>query len=291
MNDWLRSYAYANVAVFDYYNVLTAPDNHHRWTGSEIEHVQATDTNFSAYPSGDSHPSTAGHQKATAEFVPLLNIFYHRWQAGETVALPPTEPPPPETEATPEAEATAEAEAPPEEQETAPAPPPAAEGVVEDFERGGAWHASSEEGSSIACELNTDAAHTGAKSLRVEYAIAPGGWGDCGYHFDGLQNWENGTGLTLWFHVDADADAPEWVTLMVFSGDPNSPTPFEVGFDIADAQGAWTAFMFSWEDLALAPWADATSLDAIDPARIAGYGFSLGPGKGMFWLDDVALSE
>jgi len=30
----------------------------------------------------DSHPTTAGHQKATAEFVPLLNVFYNRWKSG-----------------------------------------------------------------------------------------------------------------------------------------------------------------------------------------------------------------
>lgn len=39
------------------------------------------DNDFSAYPTGDSHPSTAGHQKASGEFVQLLNIFYHRWAA------------------------------------------------------------------------------------------------------------------------------------------------------------------------------------------------------------------
>ncbi len=82
VNDWLTGYTYANVAVFDYYNVLTAADNHHRWNGSAIEHLQPTASNVSAYPSGDSHPSTAGQQKATTEFGPLLNVFYHRWQAG-----------------------------------------------------------------------------------------------------------------------------------------------------------------------------------------------------------------
>jgi hypothetical protein len=30
----------------------------------------------------DSHPTAAGHQKASAEFVQLLNVWYHRW-AGE----------------------------------------------------------------------------------------------------------------------------------------------------------------------------------------------------------------
>ena len=53
VNDWLDGYPHNNVAVFDFYNVLTsnggdvftndfgmAAGNHHRWNGSAIEHVQ-----------------------------------------------------------------------------------------------------------------------------------------------------------------------------------------------------------------------------------------------------------
>lgn len=110
VNDWLSSnnYTYTNVAVFDYYNVLTSngspgriddpgttdepndyalrPNgNHHYWNGSAIIHPQTISNNYSAYPSGDSHPTTAGHQKATSEFVQLLNVFYHRWKSGAVV--------------------------------------------------------------------------------------------------------------------------------------------------------------------------------------------------------------
>jgi hypothetical protein len=95
-NDWLDGYEHDNVAVFDYYNVLTSnggnahtndydarPErNHHYWDGSAIRHTQTVDNDDSAYPSGDSHPTSAGHRKATAEFVDLLNVFYNRWQGG-----------------------------------------------------------------------------------------------------------------------------------------------------------------------------------------------------------------
>jgi hypothetical protein len=93
VNDWLASYPYANVAVFDYYTVLTsnggsatvndlgaATGNHHRLYNGAIQHL-ASGSSTLAYPTGDDHPSAAGDQKATAEFLPLLNIFYHRWQA------------------------------------------------------------------------------------------------------------------------------------------------------------------------------------------------------------------
>ncbi|MBK9600688.1 MAG: S-layer homology domain-containing protein [Anaerolineales bacterium] len=84
MNDWLteNGYTLPNVAVFDFYNVLTGPDNHHRYINGAIEHVFTAGMNTSYYPSSpaDDHPNAAGSQKATNEFVSLLNIFYNRWR-------------------------------------------------------------------------------------------------------------------------------------------------------------------------------------------------------------------
>ncbi|MEJ5309614.1 MAG: PKD domain-containing protein [Anaerolineae bacterium] len=98
VDDWLDTYPYNNVAVFDYYNVLTSnggdPNtndagqeggNHHRWWNGAVQHVSPVDNDLAAYAvSMDSHPTTAGHQKATAEFVQVLNVFYNRWKAGGT---------------------------------------------------------------------------------------------------------------------------------------------------------------------------------------------------------------
>ena len=101
VNDWLDGYPYSNVAAFDFYNVLTSnggdaytndlhweTGNHHRWHGSTEQHIQTVANDFAAYGSGpwDSHPTSAGNRKATGEFVEMLNVFYHRWQAS-------TEPP------------------------------------------------------------------------------------------------------------------------------------------------------------------------------------------------------
>jgi hypothetical protein len=77
-----------NVAVFDFYNVLTDPDSHHRFDNGGIEHIVGG-SNTLYYPSGNDHPSEAGGRKATEEFVPLLNIFYHRWQADAPLLAEP----------------------------------------------------------------------------------------------------------------------------------------------------------------------------------------------------------
>jgi hypothetical protein len=90
---WLDDYPYNNVAVFDFFNVLTtngggihindleaAAGNHHRLRHGEVRYTLQTGNNYSAYASGDSHPTAAGGQKATGEFVPLLNIACHAWK-------------------------------------------------------------------------------------------------------------------------------------------------------------------------------------------------------------------
>jgi hypothetical protein len=92
--DWLADYPYANVAVFDFYNVLTTSGgdpntndldssggNHHRIRDDQVEYVSLQGGNTSAYAeNGDDHPTMAGNRKATGEFVPLLNFFFHRWR-------------------------------------------------------------------------------------------------------------------------------------------------------------------------------------------------------------------
>jgi hypothetical protein len=118
VNDWLATYPQINVAVFDFYNVLTSnggnPDsndlgaetgNHHRWRNGAVEHTRTIDNNTSSYPTGDSHPSPAGGQKASGEFVPLLNIAYNRWR-GQAPVNTPTPTPPVTPTITPTATAT-----------------------------------------------------------------------------------------------------------------------------------------------------------------------------------------
>ena len=94
VNEWLADYDVGNVFVFDFYNVLTTnggdpntndvgleSGNHHRWWNGALQHKTDGDSNILAYPTGDNHPSRAGNQKATAEFLPLLNNAYSDFQA------------------------------------------------------------------------------------------------------------------------------------------------------------------------------------------------------------------
>ena len=93
VNDWLDGYTLNN--VFDFYNVLTnnggsayASDvgweagNHHRWLNGAVQHKTDGGGNTLAYPTGDDHPNYVGNQKATAEFLPLLDVAYNRFISG-----------------------------------------------------------------------------------------------------------------------------------------------------------------------------------------------------------------
>lgn len=69
-NGWLNSYDYFNVHVFDYYNVLTDPNNHHRVEGNGVAHtvssspMDANHPNELYYYTGtNDHPSAEEHQK------------------------------------------------------------------------------------------------------------------------------------------------------------------------------------------------------------------------------------
>jgi hypothetical protein len=83
----LKDYTTGNVFVYDYYTVLTG--GHHRVVSGMVEHSEGP-TNYLAYPTGDSHPSAAGDQIATAEYVPMLNAAYNSWKAGTGATLPPS---------------------------------------------------------------------------------------------------------------------------------------------------------------------------------------------------------
>jgi hypothetical protein len=110
VNDWLSGYTVGNVFVFDFYNVLTSnggnPDindlgmeagNHHRWWNGAVQHKTDGDDDASPntleYATGDDHPSSAGNQKATGEFLPLLNNAYNNFMSS-TKATPTASPTP-----------------------------------------------------------------------------------------------------------------------------------------------------------------------------------------------------
>lgn len=79
-NGWLKGYTGKNILVFDFYGVLSETGSHHRVVGDHVEHLYASNYDgTSPYHDGDDHPNSQGNQKATNEFIPLLNYAYNVW--------------------------------------------------------------------------------------------------------------------------------------------------------------------------------------------------------------------
>ena len=58
VHEWLAGYPHPNIAVFDYFNVLTHPDNHHRVVGGTVEHVTSPESEDFAYYPNDAGTAT-----------------------------------------------------------------------------------------------------------------------------------------------------------------------------------------------------------------------------------------
>ncbi|MBB6479269.1 fibronectin type III domain-containing protein [Spirochaeta isovalerica] len=79
---WLSSYSEKNVAVFDFYCVLSENDSHHTVENDEIVYIYSDDYDGKSpyHNNYDDHPNNIGNQKSSAELLPLLNYFYNRWK-------------------------------------------------------------------------------------------------------------------------------------------------------------------------------------------------------------------
>jgi hypothetical protein len=268
--NWLQSSEYLaghpNVFTFDFFGLLAGDDGFLR-----------AEYRFDDY---DGHPNEQANRSIGPLFVDFVDQAIRSYDAGvprPTAAVPTQVPERPTL--TPGEPA----------QPPAPAAPPPTAGVVDDFESAiGYWDTSAETGSTVECGPDTGTAHGGAASLRLNYSIERHGWVDCGRYFESLQDWSDGVGLSMWVRSE---EAGEWVTLMLFSGDPDAATPFEVSFETT---ANWSQVVVPWSDFALAEWADEGGLSQVNPARVTGYGFSIGAddadNEGTLWVDDIGLA-
>jgi hypothetical protein len=276
--NWLQSDEYLaghpNVSVFDFFGLLAG--------GDDFLRAEYRVDEYDAHPNG----------VANRNIGPLFVAFIDQAIRGADFGQPrPTPSPPAELpgEATPSLPPSAPTAAPAE----APDAPPPTTGLIDDFESADdLWGISTDGmGSTIECAPDTGTAHNGSTSLHIHYSIVPDGWVDCGWYLEPSQDWSSGNGLSLWLHSDK---AGEQVTLMLFSGDPAGPTPFEVTFQTtAESTENWARFTFPWTDLARAQWADEGGLAELEPAQITGLGFSFGAGETQnevnLWVDDLSL--
>jgi hypothetical protein len=276
MTEWLANYSSGNVFVFDFYNVLSGPNNHHRYIDGAIQYINDTGSNTSYYPSEDDHPSIEGSLKATEEFVPLLNVWYHRWRAAQSgqVIQQPTQQEP-----------------------TSESHPSTLSGLVTDFETNSGSLSTYPDGngSNVTCDLDGNTTYSGTNSLKIEYSIVPGGWVDCFYSFTEVLDWSGSDGVSFYVY---SANSIQALVVRANVGDPNQATaPFEVVLDVPpEAFGSWTYVYIPWSNFVRSSWADPnTGPMELDLSQISALDFNFWSGESQVentvWIDDMYLGE
>jgi len=282
--DWLRDndYPHNNVAVFDFYNVLTGKDGHHTVEDGEVIH-QIANRDTLHYPSGDDHPSKKGSQKATEEFIPLLNYYYNRWQQDAPFPVPA------------HSEADSESDSGQSDSDQPDAAPPDLSGLIDNFEGGmpagtNGWEAYWDEGttSSLKCGAESGTGLSGS-GLHLDYQISSYSWGTCGLYYEQVQDWSATQGLVFSIrvrqpdrvlHVDLYADDPEGQESYVFALDL---TP-----EMVDD---WIPVGIPWESFHRVDWEADAGSPFSKPDQVTGIAFGFGSEEseleGELWIDEL----
>jgi hypothetical protein len=261
--DWLKSDEFLgghpNVSTFDFFGHLAGADN-----------MLRPEYRYDDY---DGHPNERANRAIGPLFVDFIDQSIRSYQGSGP-------------RPTPEVVAATV----PSGGEEPPVIAPIAAGVGDDFEVDAERWTDVDRGT-ITCELDQGVAHGGSSSLRMDFVIEYDGWVDCGRTFDELQDWRGGEGIAFWVRSDV---AISWVTLTIFSGDQDDPTPFEVIFAVAGDE-TWAQHSFAWADFDKVEWAGDAGIATIDTARIIAYGIGVGAYdegavEGALWVDDLAPS-
>jgi hypothetical protein len=277
VNDWLRenNYTQKNVAVFDFYNVLTGPNNHHRIVNGVIEHTFEAGKNLLFYPSGDDHPSREGNTKATEEFVGLLNVFYNNWAATAPADAP-------------DAATTQEVVG---STEPASIPPTSSGDYAENFETGAlGWEGFSDEGgsSTLTCAADNDEAFEGGRSMKVSFDVKRDGWATCGVNFEEAQDWSASQGLS--FAVKTVA-AGSTVHVDVFAGSGDVRENYYAMLDTSMQSSEWVNQQIPWTNFKRVEWEENGGQTFTKSDQVLGIAFGVpSEGAGTLWVDDIRLT-
>ncbi len=283
VNDWLRenNYPYNNVAVFDFYNVLTDPNAHHWLNQGQIEHI-TTARNTLYYPSGDDHPSVQGSRKATAEFVPLLNAFYHRWKA-----TAPSEP-------APEAETAPQAESQPQVLSA-----PAGGMAIDNFDSGTValsygWEAFRDESTPSVMACGAAEGGRSGNALKIDYDIAAGSWGTCALMYETPQNWNAAGGISFYFRASSEG---AFFDVDLYAGNNENRETYVYAVETPpESVNQWVEVSLRWEDFQRASWEENAGSAFNKANQITGlaFGMSAPPEEsiaGSIQIDDLTLGS
>jgi hypothetical protein len=284
---WLDGYEGSNIAIFDFYTVLTDPDNHHRFREGGIEYVNDRGGDTLYYPTnGDDHPSPIGNRKATEEFVPLLNVYYHRWRSGTSAAPTPAPEPTPVSLVAPTETIS---------QPKQPSPLAETGEVIDDFEgAANEWfvYTDEEADTGLSCNREETVSYNGTAALYLEYDIVPGGWASCNLEYLSPEDWHDKLGLSV--YLNAERIGQPVIVLVKQMTSTGDWMHFEYRMQTGpEAVDGWQRVAIPWEEFVQPPW-EGDGIARFDPSQAMGLAFLFeGPDdrreSGKLWVDDVIL--
>ena len=285
--DWLKNYKGCNAGVYDFYNTLTGPGNHHRINNNRVEHVYQKGRNTLHYASrGDDHPLTAGNRKAVREFVPLLNMFYNNFTQKISYNAPQRRVLAKGSGGNQKSKSVAQVA---KEEKTGSSQKSVSN--IADFEDGcSKWtlFSDSNKGTKIEfeCEFKKQ-----AHSLKVEYQISNGGWGTCSLVYLSPLSFKGKKGIS--FNILAK-EVNKNFHFIVYQGKASDDLHhFEIAIKTDKAMVKnWQQITIPWKMLKRPSW-EGSPNDRIDLTSIQGVALGFdgenNNKKSIIWIDEIKL--
>jgi Carbohydrate binding domain (family 11) len=293
--EWLKNYKGYNVGVYDFFNTLTGPDNHHRIHKKNVEHIYNINKNTLYYaPVGDDHPLTRGNKKAVKEFIPLLNMFYNNWKeklrykTPRKTVLGKSKTAKQSKTVAEKSSGKSKAVAQPEKNIH-----PVSKSIsnVADFEDGcSKWAVFSDDTSGTKIKFKCVPKNKN-KALRVEYKVSNEGWGTCGLVYHSPVNWKKKKGIS--FKIMAK-EVGKKIDFIVYQGKAsNDLHHFELAVKTNKKMvNNWQKIMIPWKKLKRPSW-EGNQKDRIDLRYIQGVAVGFtgedNTRKSTIWIDNIKL--
>ena len=277
VNDWLKNYAGTNVAVFDFYNILTGKNNHHKISNGFVEHLIHDKKNTLYYysGSGDNHPTMVGSKKAAKEFVPLLNYYVSQWKPGEPV-LDSVD----KTNLSMESVFLSK-------KQVAVSPMPDGNQIDGFDTENSKWEVfldNSNQKTKLNFQLDRKTKITGSSSIHVKYKVEPDSWATLSHILPSTMDWSRKSGVSFWIRMP-DVQGP--VNLVVYNGGHDSLKPFDYKIIPDKNQKAqWYEIFVTWDMFVQPSWA-GTGKEKFKPSKAIGIAFAFDESRGSFWVDDL----
>jgi hypothetical protein len=285
--EWLKTYKGSNVGVFDFYNILTGKNNHHRIINNKVEHVYQKGKNTLHYfQDGDDHPVPEGNKKATAQFVPLLNMFYNNWKQNISYTLPE------KTILAGSVQAKAAKKKQPSKQDTSKNTPKNISGSkVADLEADcSKWVIFSDESNDTNIEFKCEKKR-GENALKINYKISQlDGWGVCGLIYPSPVSWKTKKGIS--FNILAKSTLNKFNFIIYQGKSQNDLHHFEISITTNQKMvSKWQTINIPFNKLKHPAWEEIPN-DHIDLDLIQGVAFGFnGTNKKIntIWIDEIKL--